>query len=61
MRRIATNAGGTRWRCQASIDAARLSPAARDAWGREKSAANRLVARGVMEQLNQRRSLRDPG
>ncbi|MBI5901800.1 MAG: hypothetical protein HZB40_21595 [Rhodocyclales bacterium] len=61
MRRIATSGGGIRWRCQASLDAARLSPAARDAWGREKTAANRLVARGVMEQLNQRRRLRDPG
>lgn len=60
MRRVATRSG-PRWRCQASLDAARMSPAARDAWGREKTMANRLVARCVMEVFNQRRAMREPG
>lgn len=56
MRRVETRYG-YRWRCQASLDAARLDTASRDALGREKSATNRLVARNAMEHFNRNRAL----
>lgn len=57
MRRVATR-NGYRWRCLATLDVARLDPAARDALGREKSEANRLLARLAMEQFNRHRAAR---
>lgn len=54
MRRVETR-NGHRWRCQATLDAAGLDPAARDAFGREKSEANRLLARRAMEHFNRQR------
>lgn len=57
MRRVATRRG-YRWRCQATLDAARLDPAVRDALGRQKSEANRLAASLAMGLFNQRRALR---
>ncbi len=52
---------GYRWRCQATLDAARLVPAARDALGREKSEANRLATRRAIEHYNQYRAPRSEG
>jgi hypothetical protein len=60
MRRVETRQG-YRWRCQATLDAARLGPAARDALGREKSEANRLATRRAMEHYNQYRAPRSEG
>lgn len=57
MRRVTTRQGH-RWRCQATLDVARLDPAARDALGREKSEANRQLARRAMEQFNRHRITR---
>ncbi|MCM2289213.1 MAG: hypothetical protein NDI67_09320 [Sulfuritalea sp.] len=51
MRRVDTPCG-VRWRCRASIEAARLDAAAREAWGRTKSEANRSQARHGADQLN---------
>lgn len=60
MRRVLTRAGH-RWRCQDSIDAARQHPSLRDAWGREKSAQNRLSAQMTIEAMNQQRLARFRG
>ena len=54
MRRVETR-NGYRWRCKASLDVARLDPATRDALGRAKSEANRLLARRAMEHFNRHR------
>lgn len=51
MRRIVTPCG-VRWRCRASIEAARLDAASREAWGRAKSEANRTQARHGANYLN---------
>lgn len=56
MRRVETRYG-YRWRCQATLDAARLDPATRDALGRAKSEANRMFARRAMEHFNRNRAL----
>jgi hypothetical protein len=56
MRRVETRYG-FRWRCQATLDAARLDAASRDALGRAKSEANRMVARSAMEHFNKNRDL----
>lgn len=58
MRRIETR-GGPRWRCEASLEFARLDPATRDALGRQRTAENRLMARRAMELFNMRRALPD--
>lgn len=60
MRRVETRQG-YRWRCQATLDAARLGPAARDALGRQKSEANRLATRRAIEHYNQYRVPRIEG
>lgn len=57
MRRVATRFGH-RWRCQATLDVAKLDPAARDALGRARSEANRLVARYSIDALNRNRTQR---
>jgi hypothetical protein len=43
---------GVRWRCKASIKAARQDANLREAWGRAKSEANRSQARHGIEHLN---------
>ncbi len=48
MRRIDTPCG-VRWRCRESIAAARQDVAAREAWGRAKSKANKLRNRHPAE------------
>ncbi len=60
MRRVKTRQG-YRWRCQATLDAAKLGPAARDALGREKSEANRLATRRAIEHYNRYRAPRIEG
>lgn len=50
MRRVDTPCG-MRWRCRASIDAARQDAALRDAWGRTKTQANKSQDRRAAEHL----------
>lgn len=52
MRRIDTPCG-IRWRCRASIEAARQDAASREAWGRAKTQANKSQDRRAAEYLNQ--------
>ena len=54
MRRIETR-NGYRWRCKTSLEVARLDPATRDALGRARSEANRLLARRANEHFNKYR------
>jgi len=51
MRRVDTPCG-VRWRCRASIEAARQDAASREAWGRTKSETNRSQARHGVDHLN---------
>lgn len=50
MRRVDTPCG-MRWRCRASIDAARQDAASRDTWGRTKTQANKSQDRRAAEHL----------
>lgn len=50
MRRVNTPCG-VRWRCRESIEAARRDVAAREAWGRTKTEANKLRNRRSAEHL----------
>jgi hypothetical protein len=56
MRRVVT-AVGVRWRCIASIAAARQSREIREQFGRETTAANRVDSRRRGQYLNQHRQL----
>jgi hypothetical protein len=58
MRRLVTRSG-TRWRCLASIAAARQDTQAREKFGRETSAANRADSQQRGRLLNQFRQLSD--
>ncbi|MDZ4252801.1 MAG: hypothetical protein U1A72_09565 [Sulfuritalea sp.] len=58
MRRVDTPCG-VRWRCVASIEAARKDPALREAWGRAKSTANSSSNRRSAEYLNALRRQRE--
>ncbi len=56
MRRIVTPCG-PRWRCLASLEIARKDVATRDAMGKARTEANRMLARSATEHLNRRRTL----
>ena len=56
MRQVETRYG-VRWRCLASLEIARLDVATRDALGKERSEANRMLSRAAMEHFNRHRDV----